>query len=112
MSAVFNASESNFDEALAEIGYESVVLVDFWAEWCAPCKMMNPILSEIASEYEWLHVIKVNVDQNPALAERFEIRSIPTIKVFKNGILVGGFEGAAPKRVLLEQLSEMIDAES
>lgn len=111
MSLIVNATDKNFNKLMKGFSSDVVVLVDFWAEWCAPCKMMNPILEELASEFEGkLFVVKVDVDKNQNLAKEFEIRSIPTMKVFVNGEIVKGFEGASPKRVLLNELMEFLDA--
>lgn len=111
MSSVIEGTDKNFSKLMKGFSSDAVVLVDFWAEWCAPCKMMNPILEEIASEFEGkLFVVKVDVDKNQSLAEKFEIRSIPTMKVFVDGEIVKGFEGASPKRVLLNELKEFLDA--
>ena len=91
-------TDSNFNEIL---NTEKPVLVDFWAEWCGPCKMIGPIVKELAGEYDGKAVIgKVNVDENPSTAAQFGIRSIPTLLVFKNGEVVDKQIGAVPKAVL------------
>lgn len=84
------------------------VLVDFWAEWCGPCKMIAPILEEIASTYS-LKIFKLNVDDNPNAAREFGVMSIPTLIVFKDGSPVKRIVGAKPKGPLLNELSEFID---
>ena len=85
------------------------VLVDFWAEWCGPCKMIAPILEEIATEQAGkVTVAKLNVDDNPDAARRFEVMSIPTLIVFKDGQPVRRLIGAKGKGQLLEELSEYI----
>ncbi len=92
-------TEQNFDEAL--VAAQGLVMVDFWAEWCGPCWAIAPILDELAEASEGrVTLIKVNVDEHPALAARFEIRSIPTILFFKEGVVVDRVVGAAPKAVL------------
>ena len=100
-------TDSTFDEEIA--GSADVVIVDFWAEWCGPCKMIAPILEEIATEQAGkLTVAKLNVDDNPDAARRFEVMSIPTLIVFKDGQPVRRLIGAKGKGQLLEELSEYI----
>ena len=100
-------TDSTFDEEIA--GSDDVVIVDFWAEWCGPCKMIAPILEEIASEHAGkVTVAKLNVDDNPDAARRFEVMSIPTLIVFKDGQPVRRLIGAKGKGQLLEELSEYI----
>ena len=81
------------------------VLVDFWAEWCGPCKMVAPILEEIASQNEGLTIVKLNVDENPAIAASYGITSIPTMNVFQGGQVVKSIIGAKPKAALLADLA-------
>ena len=105
MAAVItNLSEATFDE---EIGSAAEpVLVDFWADWCGPCKMIAPILEEIASEQIGsLRVAKVNVDEAPDLARRFEVMSIPTLILFDGGLPTKRLVGAKGKPQLLEELA-------
>ncbi len=86
------------------------VLVDFWAEWCGPCKMIAPIVEELASEYNgMLKVGKVDVDANPNAPMQFGIRSIPTLLVFKNGRVVEQVVGAVPKRALNERVQKHLN---
>lgn len=85
------------------------VLVDYWAEWCGPCKMISPVLEEIAGEHaEKLVVAKVNIDENPEVARRYQIMSIPTISVFSGGQVVKSIIGAKPKAALLRDLEAFI----
>ena len=100
-------TDSTFDE---EIGAASeAVVVDFWAEWCGPCKMIAPILEEIAGENAGkVKIAKLNVDDNPDVARRFEVMSIPTLIVFKDGQPVRRMVGAKGKGQLLQELSEYI----
>ena len=92
-------TEQNFDEAL--IATEGLVMVDFWAEWCGPCRAIAPILEELTAASEGrVTLMKVNVDENHGLALRYAIRSIPTIVFFKDGAVVDRVIGAAPRAVL------------
>lgn len=96
--AVMHLSMDDFDEV---IGQQVPVLVDFWAEWCGPCRMIAPILDQLASQYEGKAVIaKVDVDDNEELAARYGITSIPNLKIFKAGVEVGNIVGAVPKATL------------
>jgi thioredoxin 1 len=105
--AISTLTQSNFPEAIATA--EKPVLVDFWAEWCGPCKRIAPILDEVASENtDKIAVAKVNVDENPDIARQFDIMSIPTLIVFQDGQPVHRFQGASGKAGLLEQLSDFI----
>ena len=102
---IVHTSDSSFDKDVLEA--EGPVLVDFWAEWCGPCKMIAPVLEEIASEYaEKLKVCKMDVDANPNTAPKYVIRGIPTLILFNNGDVAGTKVGALSKT----QLSEFIDS--
>lgn len=101
MALEFN--DSNFDELV--MNSDKPVLVDFWAEWCGPCRMVGPIVEELATEYDGKAVIgKVNVDENQGVAAKFGIRNIPTLLVFKGGEVVDKQVGVAPKNVLAGKL--------
>lgn len=90
--AVQEVNESNFDDAIKE----GVVMVDFWAPWCGPCRMVAPILDKLQDEMEGkVKIIKVNVDENPSVAQRYGISSIPTMIIFKNGEQVDHIIGAS-----------------
>jgi thioredoxin 1 len=99
-----NITDSNFIET---INSHKIVLVDFWAEWCGPCKKISPILDEISSENN-LWVAKLNVDDNPIKAAEFSVSSIPTMILFENGKQVKTIIGAKPKHVIVEELSKWI----
>ena len=99
-------TDANFKEVLDT---DKLVLVDFWAEWCGPCKMIGPIVKELANDYEGKAVIaKVNVDENPGTAAEFGIRSIPTLLIFKDGEIVDKQIGAVPKAVLSGKLEAQL----
>jgi thioredoxin 1 len=107
MSKPIELTDSNFEAEVLKS--DKPVLVDFWAEWCGPCKMIGPVVEELASEYEGKAVIgKVDVDSNPEISAKFGIRSIPTLLVFKNGEIVDKQIGAVPKTVLSEKLDAQV----
>ena len=101
MSAI-NINKNNFQNEIMDS--EKTVLLDFWAPWCAPCRMVVPIIEEIAGERPDIKVGKINVDEQPELASKFGIMSIPTLVVMKNGKIVQQVSGVRPKNVILEML--------
>lgn len=104
---ILTLSDSTFDETVA--GSDTPIIVDFWAEWCGPCKMIAPTLAELAAEHRGkLTVAKLNVDDNPETARRFDVMSIPTLLVFRGGAPVKRLVGAKGKGQLLQDLSEFI----
>jgi thioredoxin 1 len=104
---ITDLTDSTFDEEVN--GAVELVVVDFWAEWCGPCKLISPVLEELASEHpDTLRVTKVNVDDNPDVARRFEIMSIPTLMLFKDGVAKKRLIGAKGKQQLLQELQEFL----
>jgi thioredoxin len=104
---IVTLSDATFDESVG--GAETPIVVDFWAEWCGPCKMIAPALEEIASEQSGrLRIAKLNVDDNPDTARRYDVMSIPTLLVFQDGQPVKRLVGAKGKGQLLQDLSEFI----
>ncbi len=99
--AVFKVTKDNFDEVKTS---NKTVLIDFYADWCGPCRMVSPIIDEIANERPDVLVCKVNVDEEPALAQMFDVSSIPTIVVMKNGEVVNTSIGARAKPIILSWL--------
>lgn len=98
-----NLTDSNFESEVLKS--DVPVLVDFWAEWCGPCKKIGPVVDELAEEYEGkLKVGKVNVDDNSEVSMKYQIRSIPALMIFKNGEVVDQIIGAVPKSVLKKQV--------
>ena len=94
----------NFNEEVLE--KDGVVLVDFWAEWCGPCKMLGPVIEELAEEIEGVNFTKVNVDENGKIAMDYQIQSIPTVMIFKDGELQEKLVGFKPKAEFIEVLAK------
>ena len=95
-------TEKDFDEQV--LGNDQPVLVDFWAEWCGPCHAIAPVLDQIAAERDDLRVVKLNIDEEPAIAQRYGVMSIPTLILFKDGEPAAAAVGAMPKSMLEERL--------
>ena len=100
--SVININKNNFQEVVMHS--DKPVLLDFWASWCGPCRMVSPIVDEIAAERSDIKVCKINVDEQPELAARFGVMSIPTLVVMKNGKVVNQAVGARPKAQILAML--------
>ena len=104
-NSIIHVSDSSFEEDVLQS--EAPVMVDYWAEWCGPCKMIAPILDEIADEYtDSLKVAKINIDENPQTPQKYAVRGIPTLMIFKDGEVAGTKVGAVSKL----QLSAFIDS--
>ena len=105
--AIKHVSDATFDKDVLESG--NPVLVDFWAEWCGPCRLVAPVLEEIASQHgEKLQIVKLNVDENPNVTRDYQVMSIPTMSVFQGGKIVKTIVGAKPKAALLNDLAAYI----
>jgi len=102
---IVNLNDGNFKEAISA---DTTIIVDFWAEWCGPCRVIAPVLEEIADEHAGLTIGKLNVDHNPMPAAQHDVMSIPTLILFQDGVEKKRIVGAAPKHRLLQELAEFL----
>ncbi len=106
MAAISDVTDASFEEEVLKS--DQPVLVDFWAEWCAPCRMLAPLVKEIAEEFDGkIRVVKMDVDANPGTAAKFSIRSIPTILFFRNGQVADQLVGAVPKDRIIQKVESL-----
>lgn len=109
MSKAIELTDDSFENEVINADADTPVLVDFWAEWCGPCKMVGPVVEELAEEFEGkAKVGKVDVDSNPETSTKYGIRSIPSLLIFKNGEVVDQIVGAVPKAQLKKQLEAQV----
>jgi len=110
---IFDVSAENFQQLVLDQSSKQLVLADFWASWCGPCQTLIPLLEKLASEYAGKFLLaKINSDEQQALAAHFQVRSLPTVKFFKDGAMVDEFMGAQPESAIRELLDRHIDMES
>jgi len=107
MSAAHDVTDATFTDVV--LNSEDTIMVDFWAEWCGPCRAVSPILDAIATEHsDKIKIVKLNVDDNPQIAMKYQITSIPAMKVFKGGEVVKTIIGAKPKPAIEHDLAEFL----
>jgi len=107
MSTATDVTDATFAEEV--LNSKETIMVDFWAEWCGPCKAVSPILDQIAAEHpDKIKIVKLNVDDNPQMAMKYQITSIPAMKVFRNGEVVKTVIGAKPKPAIEADLAEFL----
>jgi thioredoxin 1 len=107
MSAAHDVTDATFTDEV--LNSEDTIMVDFWAEWCGPCRAVSPILDQIATEHSSkIKIVKLNVDDNPQIAMKYQITSIPAMKVFKGGEVVKTIIGAKPKPAIERDLAEFL----
>ncbi|MCX2179161.1 thioredoxin [Streptomyces sp. SKN60] len=103
-----NVTDASFEQDVLKS--DKPVLVDFWAAWCGPCRQIAPSLEAIAAEHDEIEVVKLNIDENPGIAAKYGVMSIPTLNVYQNGEVVKTIVGAKPKAAILRDLDDYIEA--
>lgn len=101
-------NDADFKEKVIEKSKEKVVVVDFWATWCAPCTMLSPVLEKVVNSYSHVEFAKLNVDESPKTAAEFEISAIPAIKIFKDGKVVEEFIGVVPEEIVRRHIDKAL----
>jgi len=105
----FEANDANFEEKVVKQSAKLPVVADFWASWCMPCQMLGPVMEKLAKEFWGKFVlVKINVDQNPGLSGKFSVSSIPSVKMFRGGKVVGEFVGALPEQAVRKWIEKNI----
>jgi thioredoxin 1 len=102
----YSVDDSSFEAEVLKAPEDKMVLIDFWAPWCGPCKMLTPIIEQLAAELKDLRVVKMNIDDNPEAPSRYGVRSIPTLMIFKNGKLLDSKVGVLSKEKLIEWVNK------
>ena len=107
MAEILDVTDASFEREILKS--ETPVLIDFWAEWCAPCRQIAPIVKDLAASYHGkVKIVKMNIDENPATPGRYGVRAIPTVLAFKNGTVVGQITGARPKSAFEEMVQKLL----
>ena len=107
MAEILDVTDATFEREILKS--ETPVLIDFWAEWCAPCRIIAPIVKELAASYDGkVKIVKMNIDENPATPGRYGVRAIPTVLAFKNGAVVGQLTGARPKSAFEDMVQKLL----